>query len=368
MNFDLSEEQLMLADQARRLIADVSPPARLRSLIESQALYDDILWSRLAEYGLLGAAVPEAYGGVGLGPIDMCVVAEEIGRTACAVPFASSISAVAQAIEQAGTEAQKQLWLPQLASGACIATFAYAEGPGEPPLSQPMATFENGKLTGEKWPVADAQFAHMGVVLCQAEDSPALAIVDLTANGITCTPLISFDGLKPQAKLRFSDTPAELLTNNTDVVEKLFNAMAISVAFEQVGGAEACVAMAAEYARNRRAFGRVIGSYQGVKHKLANCLVAIELARSNAYFAAWALTTQSHQLPVAAAAARLSATEAYEMSARECLHIHGGIGYTWDADCQFHYRRARLLALSLGGTAFWSQRLVDAVQHASMER
>jgi acyl-CoA dehydrogenase len=367
MNFDLSEEQLMLADQTRRLLAEVSPSARLRGLIESQAHYDDILWPKLAEYGLLGAAIPEAYGGVGLGPIDMCVVAEEIGRAASATPFASSISAAAQAIEQAGNESQKQCWLPQLASGECIATFAYAEGAGEPPLSEPTLTFENGQLNGEKWPVADAQIARIAVVLCQAEGVPALAIVDLTVPGTQCEPLVSFDSLKPHAKLRFANAPAEILAIGSDVVEKLFNSIAISTAFEQVGGADACVAMAADYVRERRAFGRAIGSYQGIKHKLANCLVAIELARSNAYFAAWALTSHSSDLSAAAAAARLSATEAYELAARECLHVHGGIGYTWDADCQFHYRRARLLALSLGSTDFWSHRLIDALKHTGSE-
>jgi acyl-CoA dehydrogenase len=368
MNFDLSEEQVMLAEQARRLLADTAPPARLRDLIETKAPYDGVLWPKLADYGLLGAAIPEIYGGVGLGEIDLCVVAEEIGRAASAVPFAASIGAAAQAITQAGSEAQKQRWLPTLASGACIATVAYAEGAGDPPLQHPAVAFAAGKLNGEKWPVADAEIAHMAIVLCQADGAPALVLVDLASAGVERLPLVSFDSLKPHARLQFSDAPAEILAVGSCVIEMLFNSMAISTAFEQIGGAEASVALAADYARERRAFGRLIGSYQAVKHKLANCLVAIELARSNAYFAAWALANQSPDLAVAAAAARLSATEAYEISARESLHIHGGIGYTWDADCQFHYRRARLLALALGGTAFWSSRLIEALQRAKTER
>jgi len=133
---------------------------------------------------------------------------------------------------------------------------------------------------------------------------------------------------------------------------------AVPLAFEQVGGAQASLEMATAYAKERFAFGRPIGSFQAIKHKLADIYIAIELARSNAYYGAWALSADAAELPLAAATARVSATEAFDLAAKENIQTHGGIGFTWEADCHLYYRRARLLALTIGSARYWKDRVV----------
>ena len=187
-----------------------------------------------------------------------------------------------------------------------------------------------------------------------------LVLVDAEAPGVDRKCLNGFDTLRPHGALTLSSVDAQVLVQGTaaqDVLTKVLRQAAVFAAFEQVGGADGALAMALDYVRQRFAFGRPIASNQAVKHKLADVLVKLELARSNAYYGAWAMQDGNDELAGAAAAARLSGIEAFEYAAEENLHLHGGIGYTWEADCQFYYRRARLLAVSLGNAAVWSGRL-----------
>ncbi|MEI9930330.1 MAG: acyl-CoA dehydrogenase family protein [Rhizomicrobium sp.] len=181
---------------------------------------------------------------------------------------------------------------------------------------------------------------------------------------MTIEPLEGFDFVRPHANIRLDGATAVDLdiADADEALDRLLDQAAVACAFEQIGGAEACLWMARDYALQRSAFGRPIASYQALKHKLADLYVLVELARSNAFFAAWAMDHDASALPAAAATARLAATEAYETAARESLQTHGGIGFTWDADCHFHYRRARLLSVALGTPVFWSERLFGALQ------
>ena len=167
------------------------------------------------------------------------------------------------------------------------------------------------------------------------------------------------------AQLKFTDTPAEPLGHaggGAALMERLLDRAAVLVAFEQVGGAQAALDMAREYAVGRFAFGRPIASFQAIKHKLADMYVAVELARSNAFYAAWALSTDAPELPVAAAAARVSASEAYFHAAKENIQTHGGMGFTWEFDCHLHYRRAKLLALMRGSVPRWKDLLISRIE------
>jgi acyl-CoA dehydrogenase len=175
------------------------------------------------------------------------------------------------------------------------------------------------------------------------------------------------DPTRSHAKLTFEGAPAERLGapgQGWALLQRLLDRAAVLVAFEQVGGAQAALEMARDYALGRFAFGRPIASFQAVKHKMADMYVAIELARSNAYYGAWALSTDAPELPIAAAAARVSATEAFYLSAKECIQIHGGMGFTWEFDCHMYYRRAKLLALSLGSARRWKHELVARIEAA----
>jgi alkylation response protein AidB-like acyl-CoA dehydrogenase len=362
VNFDLSDEQKVLKAQAARLLADQAPPSRLRRLIEAGEDWDPGVWRALGEMGYLGAAIPEAYGGQGIGQIELCVLSEELGRAVAPVPFFSSICLAAEAIGLAGSEEQKARWLPELASGRRVGCLAYNEGRGVAG-DRLEASVTQGKVSGVKWPVSDAGVAGVSVVVAKDRDRVVLGLVDLSQGRVTRTRLTGFDQLRPHYRLEFADAPFEVLAeaDADEVLRLVFDRAATRVAFEQIGGAEACLWMARNYAMERRTFGRVLASYQAVKHKLADILVYCELARSNAYFAACALEDDPVRFPAAAATARISATRAYEVAARENLQTHGGIGYTWDANCHYHYRRARLLALNIGAEEIWADRLIDSL-------
>jgi alkylation response protein AidB-like acyl-CoA dehydrogenase len=175
----------------------------------------------------------------------------------------------------------------------------------------------------------------------------------------------TIDPARKHAELTFKDATAELLGPEGEgwrTLERLYDAAAVYFAFAQVGGAEAAMWMARDYALQRQAFGRAIGSYQAIKHKLADCYVKLELARSNAYYGAMMLTDGGSDLPLAAAAARIAATDAYDFASKENIQTHGGIGFTWEADTQFHYRRARVMALALGGPIAWKDKLVSRLE------
>lgn len=370
MNFDLAEEQKMLAEQARGLLAKQSSYDRLRQLVDAGEEWDEPLWASIAELGFLGARIPEAYGGLGLSDLDLGVISEEIGRAVAAVPFYASIVCAADAIQHFGSDDQKEAWLPRLAAGEVIGTLAHAEGrQGWWPKSSGVS-FEDGKITGLKTPVGDGGIAGLAVVLCQHKGKQALALVDLTENSIERRRLEGFDQLRVHYALEFRQTPASLLEasiGQEEAIRGLVDRMAVQAAFEAVGGAEACVHMARDYAMERQIFGRPLASYQAIKHKLADILVATEFARSNAFYAGWAANNAQDDLPVAAAAVRLSAVNAYEQAARENLQVHGGIGYTFEANCHFHYRRERTLALTLGPRQYWADQLVRHVPGTQME-
>lgn len=363
MNFDFSEDLNLLRDEARKFLAEQCPPKAVRRILEGEAPFDRALWKQVAAMGWLGAAVPENYGGAGLGHEGLCVLAEEIGRALAPIPFASSVYLATEAIVAHGSEAQKEKYLPALATGELIGALAIAEGPDNPRPEAVRARVANGRLSAAKWPVVDGSIADLAIVVARNEqDVPSLFIVDLNGAGVARDALKTVDPTRNQARVTFDDAPAEPLCSGWDAVQGLLDRAAVLIAFEQVGGSQACLEMATAYAKERIAFGRPIGSFQAIKHKLADVYVATELARSNAYYGAWALQSNAPELAVAAAAARVSATDAFHLASKENIQTHGGMGFTWELDCHLFYRRAKMLALALGSSKHWKGRLVDCWQ------
>ncbi len=222
-----------------------------------------------------------------------------------------------------------------------------------------MAT--DGKLSGVKAPVADGEAADFAVVAVRAaEGVPSLHLVDLAGPGVAREAVSTFDPSRGHARIRFEGAPGEPLPGaiGPGAIRALLDRAAVMMAFEQVGGAEAALEMARDYALTRYAFGRPIGSFQAIKHKLADIYVALELARSNAYYGAWALHSDAAELPIAAATARIAACEAGWVATKENIQTHGGMGYTWQFDCHLYYRRAKLLGLALGSGREWKHRLI----------
>ena len=375
MDFDFSPDQQQLKDQARRFLADHCDRSAVRAVLDGPQSFDAKLWQGLADQGYLGAAIPEVYGGLGAGYGELCVIAEELGRSVAPVPFSTSIAIAAELLLHAGTEAQKQRWLPLLASGKTIATLALTERPGRVTAASIQASAAAGRLSGSKLPVPDGDIAHLAIVAARHASalSPTISLylVDLNGAGVQRETLPSIDPTRSQARISFSQAEAEPLGApgaGLAIVDAVFDRAAVLMAFEQVGGADKALQTACDYAQERFAFGRPIGSLQAVKHLLADMYVSATLARSNAYYGAWALSTGSAELPEAAATARVSASQAYQHCARNNIQVHGGMGFTWEFDCHLHYRRANLLALALGSLSSWEDRLVDRLCSAADAR
>jgi alkylation response protein AidB-like acyl-CoA dehydrogenase len=281
------------------------------------------------------------------------------------IPFASTVYIFDEAVLAFGSDAQREALLPRIARGEVIGCLADSEGPGAGDGSQLQARVEGGKLSGSKIPVTDGDVATYALVTALEDGRPGLFLVDLSDPAVARERVPTIDPTRSAARLAFDNAPCERLGpagEGEPLIAAILDRAAVLVAFEQVGGADRCLEAAKDYALERRAFGRVIGGYQAIKHKLADMFVKNELARSSAYYGAWALDRGAAELPAAAAAARIAGTAAYDFAAKESLHVHGGIGFTWEMDCHLHLRRARQLALALGAPPFWRERLVRTLE------
>lgn len=369
MNFDFSDEEKLIQDQTARYLHDHCSSDVVRGILESDAGYDASLWQGLAELGLMGTAVPEQYGGVNAGSLALCLVAQELGAHLAPVPFASSIYLVCEGLLQYGTEAQKSQWLPQIASGATIGALAAVEQLTElreTDIACSAVARSDGRvrLSGKKLLVADGGLAQLIIVLARSDEGLGLYLVDANQSGVTRQSVATVDPSSDSAALEFDQADAELLGapgEGWQQLHNLYDRAAVLLSFEQLGGAQSALDMAVGYAKERFAFGRPIGSFQGLKHLIADMYVALKLAESNCYYAAWALATDAPELPLAAATARVSATKAYQLCASDNIQVHGGMGFTWEFDCHLYYRRSNYLALMLGGLSSWENKLVNAI-------
>lgn len=365
MNFEFSEEQLMLREQARGFLGQHCPPETVRAVLDGEKDYDPTLWQGIADMGWTATAIPEVYGGLGLGYYELSIIAEELGRAVAPVPFSSSVYLATEAILAFGTEAQKTRWLPGLASGELIGTWALAEGPGRATAESIQTRYDKGVINGHKTPVADGLIADLAVVVAQSQAGPCLAVVELTEDSVKRHTVRTLDFSRGHSDISFNNTEAEMLggvATHWTRVEQLMDRAAVLLAWEQLGIAEKALEQACDYAKQRYAFGRPIASFQAIKHKLAGMYVKNALARSNAYHGAWALATGDQALTLAAATARVAAIQASLHATQENIQTHGGMGFTWEFDCQFYYRRAKLLSLAIGSERYWQDRLVGALQ------
>ena len=366
MNFDFSEDQKFLANEARKFLSQECTMAHVRTVLNDEKVsHHKELWAKIAEMGWLGTAIPEEHGGLGLGMLEMCVLAEEMGRAVAPVPFASTAYYLTEAIKIAGSDTQKAAIFPRIAAGEIIGAYAASEGPGHPSAANLKTTFDGKTLTGTKIPVADGDIATHAVVLAKEGSGASLVLVDLSGPGVTRKVVQTLDPTRSHAEITFSGTPAERLGGKGEgdaLNDALLDRVAVLIAFEQVGGATRCLEMANDYAKSRYAFGRPIGGNQAIKHKLADMYVKNEVARSNAYYGAWAISTDASELPEAAAAARVAASEAYWFASKENIQTHGGMGFTWEVDCHIFYRRSKLLSVQAGSPKVWKEKLVRALE------
>jgi alkylation response protein AidB-like acyl-CoA dehydrogenase len=360
MELAFSEQQIEFGAQLRRFLGSHAHSGSVRRAID-RGVYDESLWVGLSELGATAIAIPEAYGGLGQSALDLCVVAEELGRSLAPVPFLSTIYLFAGLLTEAGSEEQKQRLLPEVAAGTIVGTYAVADA-----SDSPAARVRGGWLTGEKVAVLDGNTARWAIVRAVDGNTErdGVFLVDLDTRGVSITPQATLDPTRAYAALRFEAVSVEPLASaeTAEMIEwRVFERAAVYLAFEQVGGADRCLEMARDYSLQRAAFGRRIASFQAVKHLQSDILVANTMARSNACYAGWALAVGHEDLAVAAGCARLTATQAFLQASATAIQMHGGIGFTWDLDCHLFYRRAHALAVALGGVEAWERRVADAL-------
>jgi acyl-CoA dehydrogenase len=351
MSILYDEGQHAIATESRRVLDARADKARQLALLEQVGSYDEGFWETAIEQGWTGLAVPEAHGGLGLTLVELGIVAQAIGATLAGAPFLTANDAVAQALLHGDDEASRARWLPRIAAGETIAAVAFAEAHSPLP-ARPTTRLTGDGLSGDKPGVTGAVHAEIALVWALAEGQPALVLAEL--DGVARNPVDGFDNSRGHADLAFAASPATVVAcgpTASALARETLARMAVVTAHEQIGGAETLLAIARDYAVTRKAFGQPIGAFQSIKHRIAELYGLIEIARANAIHAA--SREGQGDFVKAAAAARLSATEAYDTAARDTIQIHGGIGVTWETGLHLHMRRARSLAIEAGSAFFW---------------
>jgi len=361
MNLDFSDDQKYLQEEARKFFDKEGGLSNARKVMDESRDADHELWKKIVELGWTAIRIPETYDGLGLGHLELCVIAEELGRSLAPVPFSSSVYFFTEAIIKYGSETTKADLLPKLVNGDVVGTYAIAEASQQATESNLKVTSSGDLLNGAKIAVPDAEIASHIIVVATSNQGTELRLVNLNDPSVTVTSQKNIDTSKAFFKVEFHDTPSQLLGQSGhgwEYIQHLLDQAAVLFAFEQVGGSQAALDMAKSYSLERFAFGRQIGSYQAIKHKLADMYIAITLAKSNCYYGAWALSSESSELPSAAATARVSSTKAFQLCSKENIQTHGGNGYTWEYDCHMFYKRSKVLSVLLGSEATWKEKLV----------
>lgn len=371
MNFGLTEEQELLRREVRKFLDEQCPMTEVRRIMEMPEGYSPELWKQLGELGWLGLVIPERYGGAGGDWIDLVVLLEETGRSLFPSPLISTTLA-ASAILEAGSEAQKERWLPGLADGSRIGTLAVIEEsdsltPGQIRLSGERQG-EDFVLRGNKSFVPDAGAADLLVVAFRtgdADEELGLAVVDGDARGVSRQTRPSIDATKRVGDLVLEDVrvgPDALLGEPGaawPALSRLLDCGAIAVTAEMIGSAEGAHAITVQYAKDRIQFGHPIGHFQGVKHPLAEDYVHIESFKSLLYYATWALEANPEELPLATSRAKAYAAKAFTQVGIDGIQLHGAVGYTLEFDIQLYLKRSKWARPAFGDAEYHYDRVAS---------
>jgi alkylation response protein AidB-like acyl-CoA dehydrogenase len=355
MDFGLSSEQRLLQDTVRRYLDAECPTTRVRAIMEGATGHDAALWRGLAELGVTGLVVPAEHGGAGLELLDAALAAEVLGWCCTPGPFLASTMA-AVALAECGASDVARRWLPAIASGDALVTFALGEGLGQWDAERLAARAEGGRITAEKPLVPYADVADAIVVAAADASGPGLWLVERGAAGMECTSLKVFDMTRRLSMLRLDETPAVHVASGVDAIARARDAGLVLLAADAFGGAARCIDMTVRYALTREQFGQPIGAFQGVKHQLADLVTELEPARSLWWYAAHAFDHMRDQSPRHAAIAKALASDLYDRITRYAIELHGGIGFTWEFDLHLWWRRALFDRAFLGEASHLRER------------
>jgi alkylation response protein AidB-like acyl-CoA dehydrogenase len=377
MRFAFTEEQEELRSMARSFLKEHSSSEKIREAMESELGYDLETWRRIgAELGWPSVIIPEEYGGLGLSHIELVALMEEMGSSLLCAPFFSSVCLAGNALIIGGSEEQKSEHLPAIAEGEATAALAHLECNGrlDPSGIEAVARKDGADfvLSGTKSFVLDGHSADLLVIAARGEASRgaegiSLFLVPADSPGIKRRVLPTMDQTRRQAEIVLDDLrlPASALMGDEGAgwktLSDTLDLAAVALSAEQVGGAQRCLDMSVEYAKERIQFGRAIGSFQAIKHKCADMMVEVESARSASYYAGWAAAESDPDLPVAASTAKAYCSDAYFHCAAESLQIHGGVGFTWEYDVHLYFKRAKSSETLLGSPTHHRERVAQLI-------
>jgi len=366
--FTFTEEHDELRATIRAFLAEHSDELTVRAQMASERGYDPETWTLLAEQlGLVGLIVPETHGGAGMGYVELLVAMEEMGRALLCAPYLGTAVLATNALLRCADAATQKELLAEIAAGRKLVSLAHAEPNGRWDVAgiamRARAKGDGFELDGAKAWVLDGHVADVLLVAARTEDGIGLYRVDARAEGLTRTLVPTLDTTRKLATIELAATPARLVSRG-DQTANLERVLALAVAAltaEQVGGAQRCLEMATEYAKTRLQFGRPIGSYQAIKHKCADMLVAVEFAKSAAYAACFAAANDASDLLESVALAKAYCSEAYFKIAAENIQVHGGMGFTWEHPAHLYFKRAKASDLLFGDAAHHRERLAELV-------
>ncbi|MAP10575.1 MAG: acyl-CoA dehydrogenase [Gammaproteobacteria bacterium] len=373
MAFSFTDEQQAFREVVQRFLADKSPPTEVRRLMATESGYDEGVWLAMAdELGITGLTVPEAFGGQGFGPVELGIVVEEMGRALLCAPFFSASVMAASAIRHAASAGQQERLLPDVAAGINRATVAAQEADGHwDPAAVAMVaerTADGFRLNGSKHFVLDGMSATRLLVAARAAGSAGadginLFLVDADSDGVKRRVLNVIDPTRKLAAVEFHDVAAERLGdegNGYSALRAMLTDATVALANESAGGAQAMLDMAVDYTQMRVQFGRLIASFQAIKHQCAELLLEVELAKSSAYYAAEALAEGHEDALASASLAKASASDTFMRAAKTCIQLHGGIGFTWEQDTHLWYKRAKSSEVFLGTPDYHRELMLQA--------
>jgi len=376
MDFGFSQEQELLRSTARKFLENECTSAFVRARMEEQSGVTDEFWAKLAEQGWLGLIYPEEFGGSGLGFVDLTVLMEEMGRVVMPGPFFSTVLLGGLAIREAGSPAQKKEWLTKIAAGQAKATLAWTEPSARLDGAGVTCAAKEDKgsfvLNGTKLFVPDAHLADVIVVVARTgegkgEDGVSLILVPKGTRGVTVKLLPTMDQTRKLCEVTFQDTsvPTGSLMGVKgkawSTLSRVIERATVALCAEMCGGAQRVLDMTTDYAKIRIAFGKPIGTYQGVKHRAADMLVDVENAKSLTYYAAWAVDENSPEAPLAASMAKAYVTDAYRKVAGAGIQLHGGIGFTWEHDLHLYFKRAKSSEFTFGDATYHRERVAQLI-------
>ncbi|MEE3328812.1 MAG: acyl-CoA dehydrogenase family protein [Myxococcota bacterium] len=367
-DFNFTDEHEQLRSTLRDFLEAHSDEAAVREQMASEIGYDASVWEQMAEQmGLAGLIIPEEYGGAGYTFVELLIVMEEMGRSLLCAPYLGTAVLASSALLACAEEGARKDALVGIASGKTLATVAYAEPDSAWDLDgiEMEATAKDGgfELSGTKSWVLDGHVADVILVVARNEGGLSLFRVEKGAKGLSASLVPTLDTTRKLTHLEFSATPATRISSG-DQTENLTRVLALTqsaLAAEQVGGAQMCLETATEYAKTRLQFGRPIGSYQAIKHKCADMLVEVELAKSAAYAACFAAAENEDDFLEAAALAKAYCSETYFHAAAENIQIHGGMGFTWELPAHLYFKRAKASDLFMGDAAHHRERLAALI-------